>query len=340
MNTKTNETIENLLKTGVLRRATLPPENGDDSGVRITLPLIAEDYPAKTAIMWNAAYAAFRVNAHNMMVVASPEDAPRILRALRTDPRYEGGGAGIGFKEAVLPHLDYVKPHARAIGAVNIIKKEDGVLVGDNTDGEGYAMSLESVFATLGKTLSGASVLMLGAGGSGRAIAFALARRGVRLTIANRTAEKAVELATSVNRSFPFAHAEGGGRERIAPALSEQDAVVSVVDDAHSPLDAYATLGPMEFPVTSETIADNKEKTERLLASAWKDLVVSDIRIRAHAVPTLSYASALGFPVLDGVGMVVNQGVAAFWWLYEKELTALGKTQADVERVMRTAARL
>ena len=333
-------TIENLMQAGQIRRANLPPRNGHGKGARLTLPLIAEDYPAKTATMWNAAYAAFGIDAENMMVVAHPEDVSLILETLRTDPRYEGGGAGVGFKEIVLPLLDSVTPEARAIGAVNIIKKEGGKLVGDNTDGEGYAMSLELSFSAQGETLSGKRVLMLGAGGSGRAIAFALARRGARLTIANRTAQKAAELAESINRSFETAHAEGGGRARIAEILPSQDAVVSVIDDAHSPLDAYSTLGPMELPMTQESIAANRASTETLLRHAKPGIIISDIRIRAQVVPMLAQAYALGFPTLDGIGMVINQGVAAFWWLYGDQLTTRGKEISDVRRVMDAAARI
>ena len=332
-------TTENLIQAGQIQRAHLPPRNGNGKGARLTLPLIAEDYPAKTATMWNAAYAAFGMDAENMMVVARPENVSLILDTLRADPRYEGGGAGVGFKEAVVAQLDSVTPEARAIGAVNIIKKEGGMLVGDNTDGEGYAMSLAPLFSAQGETLSGKNILMLGAGGSGRAIAFALARRGAHLTIANRTAPKAIELAESINRSFETAQAEGTGRDRIAEILPSQDAVVSVIDDAHSPLDAYSTLGPMELPITQESIAENRASTEALLKHAKPGIIISDIRIRAHLVPMLAQAQALGFPTLDGIGMVINQGVAAFWWLYGDQLTTRGKEISDVQRVMDAAAR-
>jgi shikimate 5-dehydrogenase len=54
----------------------------------------------------------------------------------------------------------------------------------------------------------------------------------------------------------------------------------------------------------------------------------------------LSQAKTLGFRTLDGLPMVVNQGVVAFWWLYEEQLALRGITQTDVKEVMRTAAGL
>ncbi len=327
--------IEQLACQGLVVPATLPPNNGDITSSQMTMPLIAEDYPAKTAVMWNAAYATFGLSAQNVMVVADPNNVQPILNALRNDHRYFGGGAGIGFKEVVIPYLDTVTPLAKAVGAVNIIKKEDGILVGDNTDGEGYVRSLEEKLAKNGTSLEKAAVLMLGAGGSARGIGFALAKRNVRLTILNRTAEKAEELAQSINVYAGKAVATGGGRDRISSLLPSQDVVVSVIDDAKSPLDAYSTLGTMDLPITPKSIKENRASVSALLEVAKPILLISDIRIRNAKVPMLLQAEKLGFATLDGIGMVINQGAMAFWWLYGDTLSAQGVTIGDVEQVMR-----
>jgi shikimate dehydrogenase len=335
---ETTMTIQELLEKKLLVPAVKPPHNGDSSSAVITMPLIAEDYPAKTATMWNAAYQAFGMHQQNVMVVADPKDTQLLLKSLRDDARYVGGGAGIGFKEAVMPYLDSVTPLATSIGAVNIIKKENGILVGDNTDGEGYVRSLEELLETQAKILDGASVLMLGAGGSARGIGFALAKRNARITILNRTVEKAEELAESINDYARRPIASGAGREIIASILPLQDVVVSVIDDAKSPLDAYSTLGTMTLPITPESIIENRTSTEKLLKTAKASLIISDIRIRNQKVPMLEQAEELGFRTLDGIGMVINQGAAAFWWLYGEELSKKGTSLHDVERVMREAA--
>ena len=335
--------IESLLQEGIARVAELPPDNWREvcGTAPLTVPLIAEDYPAKTAVMWNAMYRRLLVPGRNMMLVADPKDLARIVEAFRTDPRYRGGGAGVGFKEAIIPYLDEVTPLAKAMGAVKIINKDQrGRLIGDNTDGEGYARSLEGILAAKGRELFGARVLMLGAGGSGRAISFALANKGAQLVILNRTESKAHELAESLNRYFETGASVGGGREMLPALLAKANAVVSVIDDATSPLDAYSTIGDMELPVTPESIARNHASAEQRLQKAKRSLVVSDIRIRKEETPMLAQARALGFETLDGIPMVVNQGVAAFWWLYADALAKRNVPQEDVAETMRAAAGL
>ena len=335
--------ITTLIDEGIAHIAKLPPNNWQEASTvaPLTVPLIAEDYPAKTAVMWNAAYAKFGMPDRNMMVAAAPKDLARIMEVFRADSRYEGGGAGVGFKEAVVSHLDDITPLAKAMGAVNIIKKDNqNRLIGDNTDGEGYARSLESVLAAKDIPLKDARILMLGAGGSGRAIAFALAGKGAQLTILNRTESRARELASALNGYFSNAVAFGSGRILLPSVIDKADAVVSVIDDAVSPLDAYSTIGDMILPVTSESIESNRSTAEQLLEKAKRSLVISDIRIRKGPTAMLSQAQALGFKTLDGIPMVVNQGVAAFWWLYQDQLIKRGISQADVEQVMRAAAGL
>ena len=332
--------IDDLVRDGILKIASLPSANWRDieGAAPFTVPLIAEDYPAKTALMWNAVYAKFTMPDHNSMMVADPKQTVRIMQAFRDDERYRGGGAGIGFKEAVIQCLDDITPLAKAMGAVNIIRKmPDGSLAGDNTDGTGYVQSLEKKFELQGRKLKGTQVLILGAGGSGRAISFALAQKGAHLTILNRTEKKAEELAEALNVYVGAAIATGGGRALIPEVLSSQDAVISVVDDAQSPLDEYSTLGDMESLVTPDSVRKNLEQTTMLFRRAKPDLIVSDIRIRKTETPMLARARQQGMPVLDGIPMVVNQGVAAFWWLYQEELTERSITRADIEDVMRRA---
>jgi shikimate 5-dehydrogenase len=338
-----NMTISGLVNDKTIKVASLPPANWReiDDAAPCTLPLIAEDYPAKTAVMWNAAYEKIGMPDHNSMVLADPTQVGLILQAFRNDSRYMGGGAGVGFKEAVVPYLDDITPLAKAMGAVNIIKKTvDGRLAGDNTDGAGYVQSLEQILSQQGKQLKGAEVLMLGAGGSGRAISFALAQKGARLTILNRTEAKAEELAKVITAFIGSDVATGGGRRLLPEAFPLQDAIVSVIDDAHSPLDEYSPLGDMDFPVTPDSIKKNQEQTAELLRRAKPGLVVSDIRIRSKETPMLAQAHAYNLPVLNGIPMVVNQGVAAFWWVYQDKLEALGIRLADVEEIMWRVAKL
>ena len=329
-----------LVSSGIIRVAKLPPENWDDLEAVpfYTIPLLAEDYPAKTAVMWNTAYREFGMPERNSMVIASPDDASVILETFRRDPRYRGGGAGVGFKERVIPYLDEITPLAGAMCAVNILKAVNDRLLGDNTDGIGYAIALEEKFRTRQESLPGKKVMIIGAGGSGRAIAFALAEKGVLLAIVNRTVKKAQTLADQLNEYFRRPAATSHSLERIPNLLPFMDAVVSVIDSPVTPLDQYSPLAGMLLPVDSERIAENLKKSAKLLQHAKSSLIVSDIRIRKEEIAFLRQARSLGFETLDGIPMVTNQGIEAFWWLYRDKLLTEGRTKKDVAAIMREAA--
>ncbi len=110
-----------------------------------------------------------------------------------------GVNVTVPLKEQVPPFLDTLSDEARRIGAVNTIVNKDGRLHGDSTDGGGFLRAL----AEAGRPeLFGQRALLLGAGGSARAVAFALAGQGCEVTVANRTGEKAHALAQAVSRCY------------------------------------------------------------------------------------------------------------------------------------------
>ncbi|WP_437886395.1 shikimate dehydrogenase family protein [Sorangium sp. So ce307] len=121
--------------------------------------------------------------------VTDVEGATRGMRALGI----RGLGVSMPYKQAVIPLLDEIDPVAARIGAVNTIVNDEGRLRGYNTDWIGAVRALEEV-----TQLGGARVLLLGAGGAARAVAFGLAERGAAITIANRDLEKARQLAAAV----------------------------------------------------------------------------------------------------------------------------------------------
>lgn len=102
---------------------------------------------------------------------------------------FQGLSVTIPHKEAILPLLTRVDDKARAIGAVNTVTVEKGHLIGSNTDADGALDALETVMPVSGKT-----IVLLGAGGAARAIAYEAERRGARLIILNRHPEKAQRL--------------------------------------------------------------------------------------------------------------------------------------------------
>ncbi len=104
-----------------------------------------------------------------------------------------GFGISQPFKQRVIPLLDAREPVAERIGAVNTVVNDGGRLVGHNTDWIGAVRALEEM-----RALAGARVLLVGAGGAARAIAFGLRDRGAHTTIANRDLPKAEVLAAEV----------------------------------------------------------------------------------------------------------------------------------------------
>ncbi|HZF54365.1 MAG TPA: shikimate dehydrogenase [Polyangiaceae bacterium] len=126
--------------------------------------------------------------------VTDLEGAIRGMRALGI----RGLGISMPFKQAVIPFLDELDPIAETIGAVNTVVNEGGRLIGHNTDWIGALRAVEEE-----RPVGGARVLLIGAGGAARAIAFGVKERGGALSIANRDVEKARSLA-----------AETGGQAR------------------------------------------------------------------------------------------------------------------------------
>lgn len=121
------------------------------------------------------------------------EGALRGMRALGI----RGFGVSMPFKIQVLPLLDRLDDLAAHIGAVNTVVNDGGCLTGFNTDAEGALAALSEA-----RSVAGARVLVVGAGGAARAVAFSLTRAGARLHLANRSPERASALATELRGAF------------------------------------------------------------------------------------------------------------------------------------------
>ena len=153
-----------------------------------------------------------------------PDDLDATLHALARMPNCGGVCVTIPHKIAAAGICDELGAAARATGAVNAILFEDGRLAGDNFDGLGFVAGLEGE----GIPPKGRSVLMIGAGGAARAIAFALAGAGVgRLAIANRTLSKCAGIADIVEQHSPGTPVEAIGMDDVDEAVRQADIVVN-----------------------------------------------------------------------------------------------------------------
>ncbi|MFM7514965.1 MAG: shikimate dehydrogenase family protein [Cyanobium sp.] len=128
--------------------------------------------------------------------IVSEADLALAVKALRP-LGYRGVGITVPYKVAVIPLLDAVDDDERAIGAANYLTIEAGRLIGHNNDGKGVVKAIEKV-----TPLAGQRVVMLGAGGAGRAMAVELAWAGAaQLTLVTRRQDQGEEVAATVTRA-------------------------------------------------------------------------------------------------------------------------------------------
>lgn len=333
--------VKNLVEYGVLVIAKDPQDNPEDfEKEHYTIPLIEHDYPAKTPVMWNACYREFGIDAGNIMLVGDPSLSKEILDVFRKDEKFRGGGAGVGFKDEAIHHLDELDPLAKAISSINfILKTPEGKLKGFNTDGLGYAMSLEKLFTDKGEKLKGKKVVMLGAGGTGNSIAFALAQAGAKVVILNRTISKAKNLAERINQHFDLVSDNmvyADGEDEITNEIKDADVVLNVSTKGSSgSLEKYNALAP-----AGDEVQTNLAQARRNLELIPKKAIISDIVLTKETTPFMDAAQKAGFQTLSGIPMVVNQGVKAFMLLYSDEMKAQGVTEEQISEIMTKAAGL
>jgi shikimate dehydrogenase len=222
-----------------------------------------------------------------------PRDVGELVRRAA-----EMGFAGVNIthpcKQLVVPHLDALSPAASALGAVNTVVFTEGRSVGHNTDWSGFAAGFRRGLPDVRLD----HVVLLGAGGAGAAVAYALMSLGTRrLTVVDVDPMRADDLTALINRatSFPGMDGERGVADSSTVAdlevrLETADGLVNA-----SPVGMTPRMGT---PLALELI-------EPLL---W----VADIVYRPLVTELLRQARLLGCRTLDGGGMVVHQAAAAF----------------------------
>jgi shikimate dehydrogenase len=147
---------------------------------------------------------AFRERELDVVAVSidvAPADMPRLVRGLKGWRNLAGIGVTMPHKGPIAAVCDEIVGLGKLIKSVNAIRREpDGRLIGANTDGSGFLAGLKQA----GIDPAGKRVLLVGIGGAGRAMAFALARAGTgKLMLCNRTAATAREVAVQIAEAFP-----------------------------------------------------------------------------------------------------------------------------------------
>jgi shikimate dehydrogenase len=259
-----------------------------------------------TVAMVEAAYRHHGIDARYINCDVAPEhlgDAVRGARAMG----WAGFNCSLPHKVAVVEHLDGLADSAAVIGAVNCVVRRDGAYVGENTDGQGFIDALREV-----RDPAGASIVLFGAGGAARAVAVEAALAGATsITVVNRDAGRGWTLAALLSERTP-AKAELITWNRTFAVPEDTDIVINATSIGLFPdVDARLDLDP-------DTLRPG--------------MVVADIIPNPPRTPLIREAEARGCTVLDGLGMLVNQGAIGVrhWTGVEADRTVMRRTVEEI----------
>ncbi len=336
---------------------------------RLRFAAILGDQPsryAKSPSIWNPVFRTFGIDATYVPLDVLAGRLGRVVEVLRDSPQFLGGNVTVPYKVEVMRYLDRLDPLAESIGAVNTIARGDrGALVGYNTDGQGAVDALlkpqPGQRAPFVESLGGARVLLLGAGGAARAVAFYLARQigPGRMWIANRSADRAAELAERLRAAG------------MSAELLDLSAVSKVIDDVtllvnatsvgqsglralpngdKTILEPYSPLVPISIELVassepealrvwaqaaSEGIADNNRQSMELLSRLPVSAPCFDLVYSPVETTLLRQARMSGHRAMNGKAMNVCQAVVAFFTVMRDTLERRGlDTPATYERVL------
>lgn len=238
-----------------------------------------------TQFMMERAFAAAGLDWRYLTLEVPPEklaDAVKGLRAMG----FRGGNFTIPHKVVVIPYLDELSEAAALMGAVNCVSRVGDKLVGENTDGKGFVQSLRQVTDPAGKR-----VVILGAGGAARAIAVELGLSGAaEIVIVNRTAEPGRTLAELLNE-----------RVKVPARLVHLSSDYTLEENTEIVINA-----------TSIGLGDAEARVPLQLDSLRSGVIVADVVFNPPQTRLIRDAAARDCTTLDGLGMLVNQGMIGF----------------------------
>jgi len=238
-----------------------------------------------TQFMIERAFVAAGLDWRYLTLEVPPENLADAVKGLRA-MWFRGGNFTIPHKVAIIPYLDELSEAAALMGAVNCVNRVGDKLVGENTDGKGFVQSLRQVADPAGKR-----VVILGAGGAARAIAVELGLSGAaEIVIVNRTAERGQTLVELLNE-----------RVHVASRLVHLSSDYALEETAEIVVNA-----------TSIGLGDAEARVPLQLESLRPGMIVADVVFNPPRTRLIRDAASRGCTPLDGLGMLVNQGVIGF----------------------------
>ncbi len=241
-----------------------------------------------TVAMIEAAFAHHGLPWRYVNMEVTPENLGTAVRGAKA-MGFRGFNCSLPHKVAVIPHLDGLGESAAVMGAVNCVVRRGEKFIGENTDGKGFLKSLETAVDPKGK-----SVVLFGAGGAARAIAVELGLAGTkRITVVNRSEPRGTELVALLRNTLKLG----------------ADLVVWRGD--------YAVPAGTDIVINGTSIGLYAPEARLALdlASLQPGMVVADVVFNPVRTRFLDEAAARGCHALDGLGMLVNQGIVGvqFW---------------------------
>jgi shikimate dehydrogenase len=263
-------------------------------------------------ILQNAAFEHAKLDCKFLAFHVKPEGVEAAVKGMRA-LGIAGLNVTMPHKHAVMQFLDDVDNDAKLVGAVNTIVNAEGTLIGFSTDGLGALNALR----TNGASPRGKRVVLLGAGGSARAIAFTLCQEVKELVVLNRTVCQAEELAKTIQEALD--------KKIVAKKLT-----VKAVQE---------NLEKADILINATSVGMKPKADASLVKPEWlrKDLAIMDIVYNPLETKLAKDAKAAGAKVISGVEMLIHQGAASFqiWTgqqapievMRQAALTQLEKTQ-------------
>jgi shikimate dehydrogenase len=250
---------------------------------------------SKSPLMLNRAFQENGINAAYTAFHVTPDKLGAAVQGIRA-LGYGGVNVTIPHKLEVMQYLDDIDEAARVIGAVNTIVNRDGKLIGYNTDGIGYVRSLKE---ETGFNIEGRRLLIIGAGGAARGVAYALAKESPAVIyIVNRSMERAEQLSNDI----------GGMASCVSVDLS-----------------MLSQIPQVDFIVNTTSVGMFPHVDELPIDSTWmkswigSHTIVSDLVYNPLQTRFLREAANDGATTHSGLGMFVYQGAYAFeYWTGQK----------------------
>jgi shikimate dehydrogenase len=257
-----------------------------------------------TVAMIEAAFAHHGLHWRYVNMEVAPEDLGAAVRGAKA-MGFRGFNCSLPHKVTVIPHLDGLGESASVMGAVNCVVRRENRFIGENTDGKGFLKSLAAVIDPKGKP-----VVLFGAGGAARAIAVELGLAGAkRITVANRSRSRGEELVALL-------------RDRLK---LDAELVIWSGD--------YAVPAGTDIVINATSIGlyDPDSRLALDLDTLKPGMVVADVVFNPVRTSLLDDAETRGCRVVDGLGMLVNQGIVGiqYWTGIDPDAAVMRKALED-----------